>query len=109
MLLPLPVYERISVCAHTVTFHDCRSTIIVVGLVLSLFCSVCVCVCACSDLALVNIMLLAGMGIDLKALVQRTWTVALLSVVPTIGEVAAIALVAVYVLQMPLLWSILLG
>lgn len=61
------------------------------------------------DLALVNIMLLAGMGIDLKALVQKLWPVLRLSILPTVGEVLIIALIAKYVLAMPFLWSFLLG
>lgn len=61
------------------------------------------------DLALVNIMLLAGMGIDLKALVQKLWPVLRLSILPTVGEVLIIAVIAKYVLAMPFLWSFLLG
>ncbi|XP_055312721.1 putative SLC9B1-like protein SLC9B1P1 isoform X3 [Sitodiplosis mosellana] len=61
------------------------------------------------DLALVNIMLLAGMGIDLKALVQKLWPVLRLSVLPTVGEVLIIAVIAKYVLLMPFIWSFLLG
>lgn len=56
-----------------------------------------------------NIMLLAGMGIDLKALTQRLCAVIRLSVIPTIGEVFVIALIAKYILLMPCLWSVLLG
>lgn len=54
-------------------------------------------------------MLLAGMRINLKALVQRLWLIIRLVFVPTIGEVAAIVVLAMYTLQMPLLWSLLLG
>ncbi|XP_031633626.1 sodium/hydrogen exchanger 9B2 isoform X2 [Contarinia nasturtii] len=61
------------------------------------------------DLALVNIMLLAGMGIELKALVQKLWPVLRLSILPTVGEVLIIAVIAKYVLAMPFLWSFLLG
>lgn len=61
------------------------------------------------DLALVNIMLLAGMSIELKALVQKLWPVLRLSILPTLGEVLIIAVIAKYVLAMPFLWSFLLG
>lgn len=65
--------------------------------------------CSYRDLALVNIMLLAGMGIELKALVQKLWPVLRLSILPTLGEVLVVAVIAKYVLKMPFLWSFLLG
>lgn len=65
--------------------------------------------CPGRDLALVNIMLLAGMGIDLQALVVKLWPVLRLSILPTVGEVLIIAVIAKYVLVMPFVWSFLLG
>lgn len=53
--------------------------------------------------------MLAGMGIELKALVQKLWPVLRLSTLPTAGEVLIIAVIAKYVLAMPFLWSFLLG
>lgn len=54
-------------------------------------------------------MLLAGMGIDLKALVQKLYPVLRLAILPTIGEVVVISMFGKYVLLMPFIWSTLLG
>lgn len=60
-------------------------------------------------MALVNIMLLAGLGLDLDALRQLFAMVVRLSVVPTVAEVAAVAVLAHWLLQMPWLWGLLTG
>lgn len=62
-----------------------------------------------SDLALVNIMLLAGLGIDLKAFVSKLGAVTRLSIIPTVGEVITITLIAKWALGMTWLWGLLLG
>lgn len=60
-------------------------------------------------MALVNIMLLAGLGLDLNALRQLFGMVLRLTVVPTLVEVAAITLLAGWLLGMPWLWGVLCG
>lgn len=62
-----------------------------------------------SDLALVNIMLLAGLGIELKAFIAQWSAVGRLTIIPTIGEVAVITLIAKWMFDFPWLWGILLG
>lgn len=62
-----------------------------------------------SDLALVNIMLLAGLGIDLKAFVSQLGAVGRLAIIPTIGEVTIITLIAKWAVGMSWLWGLLLG
>lgn len=62
-----------------------------------------------SDLALVNIMLLAGLGIDLKAFVSQLGAIGRLTILPTVGEVVIITLIAKWVLAMTWLWGLLLG
>ncbi|XP_065721993.2 sodium/hydrogen exchanger 9B2 isoform X3 [Drosophila suzukii] len=61
------------------------------------------------EMALINIMLLAGLGLDGEAF-KRLWFMILrLTLLPTIVEVAAIAVLAYLTLSMPWLWGIALG
>ncbi|KMZ05222.1 sodium/hydrogen exchanger 9B2 isoform X1 [Drosophila simulans] len=61
------------------------------------------------EMALINIMLLAGLGLDGDAF-KRLWFMILrLTLLPTIVEVAAIAGLANLTLSMPWLWGIALG
>ncbi|XP_017082762.1 sodium/hydrogen exchanger 9B2 isoform X2 [Drosophila eugracilis] len=61
------------------------------------------------EMALINIMLLAGLGLDGDAF-KRLWFMILrLTLLPTIVEVAAIAGLAYVTLSMPWLWGIALG
>ncbi|XP_034485487.1 sodium/hydrogen exchanger 9B2 isoform X2 [Drosophila innubila] len=61
------------------------------------------------EMALINIMLLAGLGLDGSAF-RRLWLMILrLTLVPTIVEVAVIAVLAYFTLSMPWLWGIALG
>ncbi|EDW28191.1 GL27363 [Drosophila persimilis] len=61
------------------------------------------------EMALINIMLLAGLGLDGEAF-KRLWLMILrLTLLPTIAEVAAIAGLAYLTLSMPWLWGITLG
>lgn len=60
-------------------------------------------------MALVNIMLLAGLGIDVHALVELFGVILRLTVLPTFIEVAVISVLSVFFLSLPWLWAILLG
>ncbi|XP_017847791.1 sodium/hydrogen exchanger 9B1 [Drosophila busckii] len=61
------------------------------------------------ELALINIMLLAGLGLDGSAF-RRLWLMILrLTLLPTIVEVAVIAVLAYFTLSLPWLWGIALG
>ncbi|KAH8416667.1 hypothetical protein KR222_005024, partial [Zaprionus bogoriensis] len=61
------------------------------------------------EMALINIMLLAGLGLDGGAF-RRLWLMILrLTLLPTIAEVAVIAVLAYFTLSMPWLWGIALG
>ena len=60
-------------------------------------------------MALVNIMLLAGLGLDLDALKALFGIIMRLTLIPTITEVAVIAVCVHYLLNFPWLWGILLG
>lgn len=60
-------------------------------------------------MALVNIMLLAGLALDLAALRQLCGMVARLTVIPTFAETAVIAALGHWLLDMPWLWGLLLG
>ncbi|KAH8284322.1 hypothetical protein KR018_003924 [Drosophila ironensis] len=61
------------------------------------------------EMALINIMLLAGLGLDGQAF-KRLWSMILrLTLLPTIAEVAVIAALAYVTLSMPWLWGIALG
>uniref|UniRef100_T1GPZ4 Cation/H+ exchanger transmembrane domain-containing protein n=1 Tax=Megaselia scalaris TaxID=36166 RepID=T1GPZ4_MEGSC len=61
------------------------------------------------DMALINIMLLAGLGLDPKAFKKLWFMILRLTLVPTIVEVAIIAVLGYFLLSMPWLWGILLG
>lgn len=54
-------------------------------------------------------MLLAGLGMDLKALNKYLSAVLRLTIIPTIFEVAVIAVIAFFTLAMPWKWGLLLG
>lgn len=54
-------------------------------------------------------MLLAGLGIDVHALVKLLGVIFRLTVLPTLVEVVVISVMSVFILNMPWLWSILLG
>lgn len=62
-----------------------------------------------SEMALVNIMLLAGLGLDLDALKKMFGVIMRLTLIPTILEVGAITLCSHYLLNFPWLWGVLLG
>lgn len=61
------------------------------------------------EMALVSIMLLAGLGLDLKALKKLFGMVMRLTLIPTFVEVACVAVLSFFLLNMPWLWGILLG
>ncbi|XP_055678968.1 putative SLC9B1-like protein SLC9B1P1 isoform X2 [Lutzomyia longipalpis] len=61
------------------------------------------------ELALVNIMLLAGMGLDLDALRKLFGMVMRITLIPTVAETTIVAVLAVYLFNMPWLWGFLLG
>lgn len=54
-------------------------------------------------------MLLAGLGIDLQALVKHLNMVMRLTIIPTILEVTITAVIGYYALKMPWSWAILMG
>lgn len=60
-------------------------------------------------MALVNIMLLAGLGLDLDALKRLFGIIMRLTLIPTIAEVTIIAVCVRYLLDFPWLWGVLLG
>lgn len=64
---------------------------------------------ALRELALVNIMLLAGLGLDYVALKKLFGMVMRLTLIPTIAEVAVITVLSHFLLEMPWLWGALLG
>lgn len=61
------------------------------------------------DIALVNIMLLAGLNIELTSLLEHLNIVLRLSILPTVAEVLIITLIAKWTLSMTWLWGVLLG
>ncbi|XP_050069295.1 sodium/hydrogen exchanger 9B2 [Anopheles maculipalpis] len=61
------------------------------------------------EMALVNIMLLAGLGLDYAALRSLFRFIMQLTLVPTVAEVAAVAVLSHYLLDLPWLWGVLLG
>lgn len=61
------------------------------------------------EMALVSIMLLAGLGLDLEALKKLCGMVTRLTLVPTFVEVVCVAVLSFFLLKMPWLWGILLG
>lgn len=60
-------------------------------------------------MALVNIMLLAGLGLDVEALKKLLGVVMRLTLIPTIAETAVIAVLAYFLMNMPWLWGTLMG
>jgi NhaP-type Na+/H+ or K+/H+ antiporter len=60
-------------------------------------------------MALVNIMLLAGLGLDLDALRRLFGIIMRLTLIPTAAEVAIITICVHYLLNFPWLWGVLLG
>lgn len=67
------------------------------------------CLHPCSEMAMINIMLLAGLGLDLIALKQLFGIIMRLTLIPTFLEVGAVTVCAHYLLNFPWLWGILLG
>lgn len=63
----------------------------------------------CREMALINIMLLAGLGLDGGAFRRLRLMILRLTLLPTIVEVAVIAVLAYFTLSMPWLWGIALG
>lgn len=61
------------------------------------------------EMALVNIMLLAGLGLDLDALKKLFGIIMRLTLIPTVLEVAVITVCSRYSLNFPWLWGVLLG
>ncbi|KAI4466975.1 sodium/hydrogen exchanger family [Holotrichia oblita] len=61
------------------------------------------------QLALVNIMLPAGLGLDSAALKKMIWMILNLAIVPVAAEVVGIAVASYFLLGFPWLWGILLG
>jgi solute carrier family 9B (sodium/hydrogen exchanger), member 1/2 len=61
------------------------------------------------DMALVNIMLLAGCGLDIVALKEHFGTVMRLSIIPTIIEVGSITFLSNLLLGMPIMWGVITG
>ncbi|XP_049534078.1 sodium/hydrogen exchanger 9B2 isoform X2 [Anopheles darlingi] len=61
------------------------------------------------EMALVNIMLLAGLGLDYRALRSLFRFIMQLTVVPTVAEVMTVTILARYLLALPWLWGVLLG
>lgn len=62
-----------------------------------------------SEMALVNIMLLAGLGLDLVALKKLFGLIMRVTLIPTILEVAVITVCSHYLLDFPWMWGALLG
>ncbi|XP_055381129.1 sodium/hydrogen exchanger 9B2 isoform X2 [Condylostylus longicornis] len=61
------------------------------------------------EMALVNIMLLAGFGLEFNAF-KKVWLIVMqLTFIPTIAEVLIITILAYFLLQMPWIWGVLLG
>uniref|UniRef100_A0A2M4AMQ4 Putative cation proton antiporter n=2 Tax=Anopheles triannulatus TaxID=58253 RepID=A0A2M4AMQ4_9DIPT len=61
------------------------------------------------EMALVNIMLLAGLGLDYGALRSLFRFIMQLTLVPTVAEVTTVAILSRYLLALPWLWGVLLG
>ncbi|KAM7364323.1 na[+]/H[+] hydrogen antiporter 2 isoform 1-T4 [Cochliomyia hominivorax] len=61
------------------------------------------------EMALINIMLLAGLGLDARAFKKLWFMILRLTLIPTIAEVAIITILAHFLLNMSWLWGILLG
>lgn len=60
-------------------------------------------------MALVNIMLLAGLGLDYDSLKKLFRFIMQLTLIPTVAEVVAITVLSRYLLDLPWLWGVLLG
>lgn len=60
-------------------------------------------------MALINIMLLAGLGLDANAFKKLWFMILRLTLIPTAAEVTIIAILAHFLLNMSWLWGILLG
>lgn len=60
-------------------------------------------------MALVNIMLLAGCGLDLIALKEHIGIITRLTLIPTIVEVGCITFLAQILLDVPLIWGVVMG
>ncbi|XP_037819232.1 sodium/hydrogen exchanger 9B2 isoform X1 [Lucilia sericata] len=61
------------------------------------------------EMALINIMLLAGFGLDANAFKKLWFMILRLTLIPTIAEVTIITVLAHFLLNMSWLWGILLG
>lgn len=61
------------------------------------------------DMALVNIMLLAGCGLDIVSLKEHFGIVMRLSIIPTVVEVTSITFLASILFDMPIIWGVMLG
>ncbi|XP_063705265.1 sodium/hydrogen exchanger 9B2 isoform X2 [Culicoides brevitarsis] len=61
------------------------------------------------DMALINIMLLAGLGVDLQPLKKLFRIIMQLTLLPTIAEVAALTVLSHFLLGLPWIWGVLLG
>ncbi|XP_055588388.1 sodium/hydrogen exchanger 9B2 isoform X2 [Uranotaenia lowii] len=61
------------------------------------------------EMALVNIMLLAGIGLDYDSLKKLFRFIMQLTIIPTAAEVASITVLSRYLLDLPWLWGVLLG
>lgn len=60
-------------------------------------------------IALTVILLRAGLGLDLNAIAGLRGSLARLAFLPNLGEVVTVAIVAGFVLDLPLVWGLLLG
>lgn len=60
-------------------------------------------------MALVNILLPAGLGLDPSALRKMSGMVLSLSIIPPAAEVAIMAVTSHFFMKLPWLWSVLLG
>jgi len=61
------------------------------------------------EMALINIMLLAGLGLDLEPLKKLFRIIMQLVLVPTIAEVTVLAVLSHFLLNLPWIWGIMLG
>lgn len=61
------------------------------------------------QIALVNILLPAGIGLDSEALKKLGWMIVNLAVFPVAIEVLVIVLFSYFVLNLPWLWGVLMG
>ncbi|XP_058459890.1 sodium/hydrogen exchanger 9B2 isoform X1 [Malaya genurostris] len=61
------------------------------------------------EMTLVNIMLLAGLGLDYESLKRLFRFIMQLTIIPTAAEVAAIAVLSRYLLDLPWMWGALMG